>query len=82
MITDQDVDKLKTIFTTKEDFAGLKLEVGALHDKVDSIESKIDGLAGLIHASLEEHGAGAVHLARHDRHIAFLAQHAEVILPE
>lgn len=98
MISDQDIEKLKGVFATKddlkgfatkEDLADLKLEVGELHDqvsgieeKLDSVESKIDGLTGLIHASLEEHAAGAVAIARHTRQIRALAHHTNAVLPD
>jgi predicted nucleic acid-binding Zn-ribbon protein len=101
MISDQDIEKLKEVFPTKdvterlekkvdhletrldgieEQVGDLRVEVGELHDKFDSMESKIDGLVGLVHASLEEHGAGAAHLARHDHQIAELAAHVGVTL--
>jgi|GEM_PF-1599137 len=73
----------------QEELGDLKVEVGELHDKFDtlsnkfdSMESKIDGMVGLLEASLQEHGAGAVHLARHDRHITALATHASVSLAD
>ena len=82
MITDQDITKLKGVFATKEALADLTLEVGELHDKIDSIGVKIDGLTGLISASLEEHAAGAVAIARHTRQIKSLAVHTGATLPD
>ncbi len=74
-------DGLEVRFDGLEEQVGdLRVEVGELHDKFDSMESKIDGLVGLVHASLEEHGAGAAHLVRHDHQIAELAAHVGVTL--
>ncbi len=73
----------------QEELGDLKVEVGELHDKFDtlsnkfdSMESKIDGMVGLLEASLQEHGAGAVHLARHDRQISSLATHVGAALAD
>jgi methyl-accepting chemotaxis protein len=124
MITDQDVEKLKETFATKEDFGrlekrlgktfatkdefgqlvekvdgiqdqlgDLKVEVGEIHDRIDSLEEnltgkigsldvKFDAMLGLLTGSMQEHGAGAVHLARHDRQIGALAIATGVPLPD
>lgn len=93
MITDSDITKLKETFATgqelKEEIAGVRLEVGEVNDKIDTlasaigrIENTLDGIAGAIHDQQIENGAGAVHLARHDRHIAALAIATNVALPD
>ena len=98
MITDQDVEKLKGVFVTKEDakafamkdtLADLRLEVGELHDKFDVMSDKMDylvtgmdTLTGKYQDSPDEHHAGAEILARHDRQINALATATGVILPE
>lgn len=88
MITDADITKLKGTFATKEDLASVRLEVGEVNDKIDTlasaverIENTLDGIAGAIHDQQIENGSGAVHLARHDRHIAALAIATNVALP-
>ncbi len=88
MITNADITKLKGVFATKEELADVKVELGEIHDKLDTvagtaarIENTLDGIAGAIHRLDIENGAGAVHLARHDRQIATLAQHTKIKLP-
>ena len=61
------------------EFAELR---GNMDSRFDTLESKFDGMLGLLLASMEEHGAGAVHLARHDRHIGALATVTGVTLPD
>lgn len=72
----------------QERLGDLSVEVGEIKDRLDSVEAKIDsidtkfdGMIGLLEASMQEHGAGAVHLARHDRQIAALATAARTTLP-
>ncbi|MDP2268376.1 MAG: hypothetical protein Q8K46_04320, partial [Deltaproteobacteria bacterium] len=68
------------------EFAELRENVdsrfNALDLRFDTLESKFDGMLGLLTASMEEHSAGAVHLARHDRHIGALAAATGVTLPD
>lgn len=120
MITDQDVEKLKGTFATKEDLGALeerltekfvtkvehrelvvrvdgiqeqlgdlKVEVGELHDKFDSLsgklevmDTKFDAMLDLLTGNMQENVMGAAHFARHDRQIGALATHAGVSLPD
>jgi len=81
MITNADVTKLKEVFATKEELADMRVEFGEVHDKIDTvatavgrIENSIDKLSGNIQDLRTENGAGAAHLARHDRQIDELAR--------
>ena len=100
MITDTDIIKLKGTFATKkdlidvrtelkEDIADVHVEIGELHDKIDTvasavgrIENALDSIAGAIQDLRTENSAGAVHLARHDRQIEALALATSVALPD
>lgn len=81
MISDADITKLKKVFATKEELADLKVEVGEVHDKIDSVLIKLDGIAGAVQDLREENSAGVVHLARHDRQIDALAKGTNIALP-
>ena len=92
MITNEDVTKLKEVFATKEEMheglADLRVELGEVHDKIDTvaatvarIENGIDKLCGNIEDLRLENGAGAAHLARHDRQIEVLARETGVVVP-
>lgn len=97
MITDADITKLKKAlkedFATKDELkesvADLRVEIGEVRDTVETtaaavgrIEIAIDGLAGAIQDLRTENGAGAFHLARHDRQIEALAFATNVTLPD
>lgn len=89
-------ERLNKTFVTKTEFNGLvvrvdgitekvgdlSVEVGELHEKFDSLDVKFDAMLGLLTDSMQEHGAGAVHLARHDRQIGALATATGVSLPD
>ena len=95
MITNADITKLKGVFASKEELADVKVELGEVHDTLDTmasaldtvartvvrIENTLDGMTGAIHRLDTENGAGAAHLARHDRQISALAVHAHIQLP-
>lgn len=81
MISDTDITKLKKVFATKEDLADVKVELGEVHDKVDTVLIKLDGIVGAIHDLRQENSAGAVHLARHDRQIEALAKGTKISIP-
>lgn len=96
MITDQDIEKLKETFVTKVEFNGLvervdgiqetlgdlKVDVGELHDKFDSLEVKFDAMLDLLMTNKQENEMGAEHLMRHDRQIGALAHATGVSLPD
>jgi hypothetical protein len=96
MITDQDVEKLKETFATKEDLrelgvkvdgmqeeiGDLRVEVGEIKDRIDGLDNKFDSMIGLLTASMEEYAMGGEHLARHDRQLAALSMATGVALPD
>jgi|CXWL01.1.fsa_nt_gi hypothetical protein len=93
MITDTDITKLKRVFATKDELSELRADMqvgfGELHEKIDTvasavgrIENTLDGIAGAIQDQRTENSAGAIHLARHDRHIEALALATSVTLPD
>ena len=93
MITDTDITKLKKVFTTKDELTGLRADMqigfGDVNEKIDTLavafgrmENTLDGIAGAIQDLRTENGAGAAHLARHDRQIEALAVVAHVTLPD
>lgn len=62
--------------------------IDTLDEKVDTValavgrmENTLDGIAGAIQDLRTENGAGAAHLARHDRQIKTLARAINVALP-
>lgn len=92
MITDTDITKLEKVFATKGELSELRTEMrtefGEVHEKIDSvalavgrIENSLDGIAGAIQDLRTENGAGAAHLARHDRQIEALAFATSITLP-
>lgn len=96
MITDQDITTLKKTFATQESLdrltdtvdgiqeqvGDIKVELGEIRETLDSLDVKFDGMIGLLEASMQEHGAGAAHLARHDRQIGALAAATSTNLPD
>lgn len=70
----------------QEELGDLKVEVAEVRERMDSgfdsLESKFDGMLGLLMASMEEHAVGAVQYARHDRQISALAAATGISLPE
>lgn len=93
MITDTDIIKLKETFATKADMLQGFREVGErfaqTDEKIDTIaaavgriENALDGISGAIQDLRTENGAGAAHLARHDRQIEALALATNVTLPD
>jgi predicted nuclease with TOPRIM domain len=60
----------------------LKDEVGEIHGTINRIEVTLDKMAGAIQDLRTENGAGAAHLARHDRQIAALAALGGTKLPD
>ena len=81
MITNTDITKLKEVLATKEELADVKVELGEVHEKIDTVaaavgrmENTLDTIAGAVHDLRTENGAGAAHLARHDRQIEALAR--------
>ena len=79
-------------YTTKNDLkevaTDLRVEIGEVRDLVEAtavgvarIENTLDGIAGAIQDLRTENGAGAVHLARHDRQISALAVATGTTLP-
>ena len=80
-------------FATKDELAELRadMQVGFsdVNEKIDTLavafgrmENTLDGIAGAIQDLRTENGAGAAHLARHDRQIETLASAAHVALPD
>ena len=74
-------------FATKEDLTDVRVELGEMHDTIDTmasaigrIENALDKFTGAIHDQQVENAAGAVHLARHDRQIETLALATHVTL--
>ena len=70
----------------------LPVEVGEIHDRLDSLDAKfdaqhdsmhvkLDNIAGMLEDHRLEDAAGAAHLARHDRQIEALATHARITVP-
>ncbi len=102
MITDTDITKIKRAlkedfatkedlkaFATKEDLADVRVELGEMHDTIDTmasaigrIENVLDKFTGAIHDQQIENAAGTVHLLRHDRQIEALAVATNVTLPD
>ena len=93
MITDQDVEKLKKTFITKEDLkeeiGDLRIMIGEISDRIDvldgkfdSLDVKFDAMLGLLTDSMQEHGVGAAQYARHDRQIRTLAAATGTELPD
>ncbi|MCX6787985.1 MAG: hypothetical protein NT108_02355 [Candidatus Kaiserbacteria bacterium] len=87
--TKEDLKGFATKQELKEEIAGVRLEIGELHDKIDTvasavgrIENALDGIAGAIQDLRTENSAGAVHLARHDRQIKTIALATSVTLPD
>lgn len=91
-ITKADLKSSLKNYATKDDLkeavADLRTEIGEVHDKVDTVASAVgrievalDGIAGAIQDLRTENGAGAVHLARHDRQIEALALATNITLP-
>ena len=95
MITEQDITMLKAVFVTKEEFnafdlkvdgiqetvGDLKVEMGEMNDKMDTMLIKMDNFTGSVRTLEQENGAGAAHLARHDRQIEVLAASTGITLP-
>lgn len=89
-VTKKDFNAFKKEFgvlTTRVDgiaekLGDLSVEVGELHDKFDGLDVKFDAMIGLLADGMQEHHAGAVHLARHDRQIGALATATSVTLPD
>ena len=92
MSTSADITKLEKTLATKDELAELRTDVhvgfGEVNDRIDvlaagigRIENVLDGISGAIQDLRTENGAGAVHLARHDRHIAALAFATKIALP-
>jgi hypothetical protein len=85
MITDADINKLKGTFATKvemnEKFEVVDGKMDSMAAAIGRIENSLDGIAGAIQDLRTENGAGAVHLARHDRQIETLAFATNVVLP-
>lgn len=65
-----------------ERFEDMDEKIDSIAFAVGQIQNTLDGIAGAIHDQQVENGAGAVHLARHDRHIAALALATNVALPD
>ncbi|MHB8710543.1 MAG: hypothetical protein ACYC6X_03280 [Minisyncoccota bacterium] len=79
-------------FATKDKLAELRADMqvgfGEVNEKIDTLavafgrmENTLDGIAGAIQDLRIENGAGAAHLARHDRQIEALAVATKVALP-
>jgi hypothetical protein len=90
MITDQDVEKLKETFATKEDLkalatkealADLRVEVGEISENVRYLVHTVNGIVGAIQDIREDNAVGAAMLARHDRQIHALAAGTGVAIP-
>lgn len=83
-------DELKEeIAGVREEISDVRVELGDLRGTVDTIatavvqiQNTLDGIAGAIQDQRVENGAGAVHLARHDRQIDALALATNVALPD
>jgi hypothetical protein len=81
--------ELKNVHTELNDkFAAVHVELDEMNDKIDTlavavgqIQNTLDGIAGAIQDQRVENGAGAAHLARHDRQIEALALATKVALP-
>jgi hypothetical protein len=81
--------EVSSIRTELDDrFAAVHVELDEMNEKIDTIavavgqiQNTLDGIAGAIQDQRVENGAGAVHLARHDRQIEVLALATKVALP-
>lgn len=62
-------------------FDGVSEKIDTLAAGIGRIENTLDGIAGAIQDLRTENGAGAFHLARHDRQIEALALATNITLP-
>lgn len=82
MISDRDITRLKEVFATKEDLGDLRVEVGELHDKIDTMQETLYAFVGRVSDVEMDNRAGAAYLFRHDRQIQLLAKEMGVSLPD
>lgn len=66
MLTDKDIQKLKEVFATKDDFEYLKVKVDNIADSVNQLNIKVDRLD---ERDLEDSNAFASLLSQHDRRL-------------
>ena len=66
MLTDKDIQKLKEVFATKDDFEYLKVKVDNIEDSVNQLNIKVDALD---ERDLEDSNAFVSLLSQHDRRL-------------
>jgi archaellum component FlaC len=94
--TKEDLKRFATKEELKKESSSLRAEMSEMRDTIDTVaatiarlesgfehmQNTLDGIAGAIQDQRVENGAGAVHLARHDRQIEALALATHVPLPD
>lgn len=80
MLTDRDIQKLVTVFASKQEFNELKSEVFEMRETLNGVVTAIDGVAHTLEDMRMELISSIHQLNRHDRWIRTLADKTETLL--